>query len=62
MGGNRLIQINVNHTPSAQDLLHQVMAERGVDVAVVAEPYRVPPNHTSWAADPTREAVAITWR
>jgi len=62
MGGNRLIQINVNHSPSAQDLLCQVMAEWGVDIAVVAEPYRVPPNHPRWAADTTREAVAITWR
>jgi len=60
MEGNRLIQANVNHSPSAQDLLHQVMAERGVDIAVVAEPYRVPPNHTGWAADITK--LAITWR
>jgi len=60
MGGNCLIQINVNHAFSAQDLLHQVRAERGVDVAVMAEPYRVPPNHTRWTADPTKEAVAIT--
>jgi len=62
MGGNRLILSNVNHTPSAQDLLHQVMAERGVDVAVVAEPYRVPPGHPRWVADPSGKAVAITWR
>jgi len=62
MRGNRLIQINVNHAPSAQDLLHQVMAERGVDIAVLAEPYRVPPNNTRWASDPTREEAAITWR
>jgi len=62
MGGNRLVQINLNHTPSAQDLLHQVMAERGVDIAVIAEPYSVPRDHARWIADPTGEAVAITWR
>jgi len=69
MERNRLIQINVNHTPSAQDLLHQVMAERGVDIAVVTEPYRVPTDHTRWAADkkswrrwPLAPTVAITWR
>jgi len=62
MGGNRLIQINTNHTSSAQDLLHQVMAERGVDLAIVAEPYRFPPNNTRWAADITKDAVVIIWR
>jgi len=62
MGGNRLILINVNHAPSAQDLLHQVMAERGVNIAIVAEPHRVPPDHPRWTADSSREAVAITWR
>jgi len=62
MGGNRLIQINVNHTPFAHDLLQQVMAERGVDLAVVAEPHRVPPDHPRWMADKTRKAVALNWR
>jgi len=62
MGGNRLIQINLNHASSAQDLLHQVMAERGVDIAVIAEPYRVPPGNARWASDPTGKEAAITWR
>jgi len=62
MGGNRIIQVNANHASFAQDLLHQVMAERGMDLAVVAEPYRVPPNHPRWASDPSKKAVAITWR
>jgi len=48
-GGHRLILINVNHTPSAQDLLYQVIAERGVNIAVVAKLYRVPPDHPRWA-------------
>jgi len=62
MGSNRLLQSNVNHTPSAQDLLLQSMAEWGVKIAVVAEPYRVPPNHSSWASDPTGREVALTWQ
>jgi len=62
MGGNRLIQINVNHASSAQDLLHQVMVEKGVDIAVVAEPYRVPPGHSRWVSDPTGKDVALTWQ
>jgi len=48
MGGNRLLQSNINH---AQDLLYQTMAERGVDIAVMAEPYRVPPNNGRWASE-----------
>jgi len=62
MGSNRLLQSNVNHAPSAQDLLLQTMAERGVDLAIMAEPYRVPPGHSSWASDPTGREVALTWR
>jgi len=56
------VLININHAPSAQDLLHQFMAERGVNVAVVAEPHRVPPDHARWTADASKSAVAITWR
>ena len=38
-----IIQVNLNHSASAQDLLLQAMAERGLGpLAVVAEPYRVP--------------------
>jgi len=62
MAHNRLILINVNHTPSAQDLLLQDMAERGVDIAVVTEPYWVPKNHTGWFSDRDGDKVAITWR
>ncbi|XP_071569790.1 uncharacterized protein [Temnothorax nylanderi] len=37
------------------------MAERGSGLGVVAEPYRVPPNHACWAVD-RRGSVAVTWR
>lgn len=37
----RLIQANINHAAAAQDLL-QTMAEKGIDIALMSEPYRVP--------------------
>lgn len=37
-----IIQANVNHSASAQDLLLQAMAEHGTGLAVIAEPYRIP--------------------
>ena len=38
----RIVQINLNHSARAQDLLLQTMAERGLGLAVAAEPYRIP--------------------
>lgn len=38
-----VLQGNLNHCARAQDLLMQVMAEWGLALAVVAEPYVVPP-------------------
>ncbi|XP_063372200.1 uncharacterized protein LOC134660395 [Cydia amplana] len=46
----RILQANINHCAGAQDLLLQSMAQWSIDVAVVAEPYYVPPSH-NWAAD-----------
>ena len=40
-----IIQANLNHSAAAQDLLLQVVAERGLGLEVVAEPYRIPPNN-----------------
>ncbi|XP_029155163.1 uncharacterized protein LOC114937420 [Nylanderia fulva] len=36
-----LLQANINHSARAQDLLMQHLAEWNIDLAVVAEPYRV---------------------
>lgn len=57
----KLIQSNVNHARAAQDLLMHTLAERGCTLSIIAEPYRVPEEHPSWASDNTR-TVAITWR
>lgn len=55
MAPYRLLQANVNHSSMPQDLLLQDMAEWGVDLAVVAEPHRVP---DYWIGD-DRGLVAI---
>ncbi|XP_013174634.1 PREDICTED: uncharacterized protein LOC106123043, partial [Papilio xuthus] len=52
-----LLQTNTNHSARAQDLLMQCLAEWRIDVAVVAEPYFVPPQ-PSWSGD-TEGSVAI---
>jgi hypothetical protein len=44
-----ILQTNANHCARAQDLIMQVMAEWGVCVAAVAEPWCVPPQ-PNWAA------------
>jgi hypothetical protein len=45
------LQTNANHSARAQDLLVQTMAEWNVEVAIVAEPYAVPPTDTRWQGD-----------
>lgn len=52
------LQANINHSARAQDLLMQCMAERSIQVAVVAEPYVVPPR-SDWVGD-LDGLVAIT--
>jgi len=61
---NRLLQVNLNHARAAQDLLDQMAAERDVNIMVVSEPYRVPPDNPLWAASRTgfEVEVAIAWR
>lgn len=58
---NKVLQCNLNHARQAQDLLLQVMAKRDASIAIVTEPYRVPPDHPHWASD-RLGLMAITWR
>lgn len=44
-------QLNLNHCNTAQQLLWQSTTETMCDVAIIAEPYRVPPDNGNWAAD-----------
>jgi hypothetical protein len=46
----RFLQANINHCARAQDLLTQSLAEWLIGVAVVAEPYSVPPRD-NWVGD-----------
>ena len=54
---HRFLQANINHCASAQDLLVQSVAQWGIDMAVVAEPYFVPPR-VNWMGD-VEGSVAI---
>ncbi|KAJ0172319.1 hypothetical protein K1T71_012292 [Dendrolimus kikuchii] len=45
-----VVQGNLNHCAAAQDLLVQSLAQWGIQLAVVAEPYYVPPR-SDWAGD-----------
>lgn len=38
----KIIQISLNHTPDARDLLLQHMAEHDCGLAIVSEPYGTP--------------------
>lgn len=51
-----VVQLNLNHCEAAQDLLVQLINERGVDVALVSEPYRNP-NPLTWISDSTGRAA-----
>jgi hypothetical protein len=52
-----ILQANVNHSARAQDLLMQAMAEWGICVAAVAEPWCVPPQ-LNWVGA-SDESVAL---
>lgn len=53
----RLLQINLNHCEAAQDLLYQEVKDLDIDVAIIAEPYKVPSNG-AWISD-TNKWTAI---
>ncbi|KOB77016.1 reverse transcriptase [Operophtera brumata] len=55
----RVLQCNLNHCRSAQDLVLQTFAQWSIALAVVAEPYRIP-DHPRWFGDEL-DSVAIYW-
>lgn len=58
-----ITQINLNHCDTAQQLLWQSTRETRCDVAIIAEPYRVPPDNGNWVADRARlAAIHVTGR
>lgn len=54
----QVIQLNLNHCDTAQQLLWQSVVEKGCDVALLSDPYRIPAGNRNWVADP-RGSVAI---
>lgn len=54
-----VVQLNVNHSRAAQDLLIQRMVETGAGLACIAEPYIVPESHL-WFGD-LDSTAAIYW-
>lgn len=57
----KFLQANLNYARQAQDLFLHALAERNCGLGIVAEPYRVPENHTMWMASLSGRA-AILWR
>ena len=51
------LQVNLNHSARAQDLMLQSMAEWSIGVAIVSEPYVVP-SRDNWVGD-SADSVAI---
>lgn len=56
----QVTQLNLNHCAAAQELLRQSVAESKTDVAVVADPYRVPAGNGNWVTDKSRTAAIWT--
>jgi len=54
----RILQTNLNHASQAQHLMTQCLAERGLGLAIVAEPYRIPEDNPTWVGD-TGGAAAL---
>lgn len=55
----RLLQVNLNHACQAQHLMLQNLAERGMGLAIVAEPYRIPDNNPNWVGDNNGSAAIV---
>ncbi|XP_062538588.1 uncharacterized protein LOC134206866 [Armigeres subalbatus] len=52
-----ITQVNLNHCDTAQQLLRQSTTESNCDVAIIAEPYRVPHDNGNWVTDKERIAA-----
>lgn len=55
-----VVQINLNHCDTAQHLLRQSVAEHRCDVAIISEPYQIPPGDGNWISDGTKTAAIWT--
>ncbi|CAB0041809.1 unnamed protein product [Trichogramma brassicae] len=53
----RILQLNLNHCRSAQNLLSQTVRELGISVAIVCDQYKNPGPHYTWIADSNKQAA-----
>lgn len=56
----QVTQLNLNHCDAAQQLLCQTVAEWGTDIAIIADPYRVPAGNGNWVTDGSKMAAIWT--
>lgn len=56
----KVTQLNLNHCDAAQQLLYQAVSEWETDVAIIADPYRVPAGNGNWIADGSKMAAIWT--
>lgn len=47
----RILQANLNHARQAQNLFCHTLDERGIGLAIAAEPYKVPARNSNWVGD-----------
>ncbi|XP_053968474.1 uncharacterized protein LOC128869901 [Anastrepha ludens] len=52
----KILQLNLNHCESAQDLLEQTIREHKIDVAILSEPYKHKTGN-GWASDTTGKST-----
>ncbi|XP_038106605.1 uncharacterized protein LOC119766237 [Culex quinquefasciatus] len=53
----QVIQLNLNHCDTAQQLLFQTVVEKKCDIALLSEPYQVPEGNRNWLSDPPKAAA-----
>lgn len=54
----KLLQTNLNHARQTQNLFCNTLRERGIGLAIVAEPHIIPENNPNWVGS-TCGTVAI---
>lgn len=52
-----MIQLNLNHCETAQQLLWQSIVEVKGDVAILSDPYQIPTGNANWISDSTKTAA-----
>lgn len=56
----QVTQLNLNHCEAAQQLLWQSVLESSTDIALLLDPYRIPPDNGNWVADKAKLAAICT--